>query len=108
MLHLGFGQDVELGVVREALAPVGLEQSIVQHFGNNEEVLIRVAQSNEDMSYVATQLQEALQQKFPQQQVEILRVEVVGPTGQRRFAAQGAVRLVLRRAGYRNLSVRAL
>ena len=79
LLHLGFGQDVELGVVREALAPVGLEQSIVQHFGSNEEVLIRVAQSNEDMSYVATQLQEALQQKFPQQQVEVLRVEVVGP-----------------------------
>jgi len=79
LLHFGFGQDVELGVVRQALAPVGLEQSIVQHFGSSEEVLIRVAQSNEDMSYVATQLQEALQQKFPQQQVEVLRVEVVGP-----------------------------
>ena len=79
LLHLGFGQEVELGVVREALAPVGLEQSIVQHFGGNDEVLIRVAQSNEDMSYVATQLQDALQQRLSQHEVEILRVEVVGP-----------------------------
>ena len=79
LLHLGFGQDVELSVVREALAPVGLEQSIVQHFGGNDEVLIRVAQSGEDMSYVAAQLQGALKQRLPQQEVEILRVEVVGP-----------------------------
>jgi len=79
LLHLGFGQEVELGVVREALAPAGLEQSIVQHFGGNDEVLIRVAQSNEDMSYVATQLQDALQQRLSQHEVEILRVEVVGP-----------------------------
>ena len=79
LLHLGFGQDVELGVVREALAPVGLEQSIVQHFGGNDEVLIRVAQSSEDMSYIATQLQDALKRELSQQEVEILRVEVVGP-----------------------------
>ena len=108
LLHLGFGQDVELRVVRDALAPVGLEQSIVQHFGGNDEVLIRVAQSNEDMSYVASQLQDALQQRLPEQAVEILRVEVVGPQVSADLRRKALFAAVLRRPGHRDLSVRPL
>jgi len=41
LLQLRFSQPADLSMVREALGTLGLERSIVQHYGETHEVLIR-------------------------------------------------------------------
>jgi preprotein translocase subunit SecF len=78
-LHYGFSQPVELDAVRAALEPLGLEKGIVQHYGNAQQVLIRIAQVPGEQHDIGAQVQRALKERLPQQTIEILRVEVVGP-----------------------------
>src|SRR5712692_1758224 len=40
LLQLRFSQPADLGMVRDALRTLGLERSIVQHYGGTQEVLI--------------------------------------------------------------------
>jgi preprotein translocase subunit SecF len=77
LVQLRFSQPVDLGAVREALGTLGLERSVVQHYGTENEILIRVAQSGESGD-VGTQVQQALQNHFPNQKIELRRTEVVG------------------------------
>jgi preprotein translocase subunit SecF len=79
LLHLGFKQPVDLSKVRTALEPVGLTDSIVQHFGNEREVLIRAPISGEAQHDIGPRVQQSLQNTLPEQTVEVLRVEIVGP-----------------------------
>lgn len=79
LIHLGFSQRADLGTVRSALKTLGLEQSVVQHFGNDREVLIRIAQAAGESEDISPQVQQALQAVFPEQMIEVLRLEVVGP-----------------------------
>jgi preprotein translocase subunit SecF len=79
LVQLRFSQPVDLGAVREALGTLGLERSVVQHYGKDtdNEILIRVAQLGESHD-VGTQIQQALQSHFPDQKIELRRTEIVG------------------------------
>lgn len=78
LLQLRFSQPADLGTVREALGTIGLGKGIVQHFGDEREVLIRVVQLPGEAQNVGQQVQKALQDSFPGQTIELRRVEVVG------------------------------
>src|SRR5262245_9536111 len=78
LLQLRFSQPAALGEVREALGEVGLGKSIVQHFGDPHEVLIRTAQPPGAGQDIGQQVQKALQDRFTGQTVELRRVEIVG------------------------------
>ena len=78
LLQLRFSQAAELGQVREALEALGLAKSVVQHFGDPHEVLIRTAQSPGAGQAIGPQVQKALQDRFTPQTVELRRVEIVG------------------------------
>lgn len=78
LLQMRFSQDVELGAVRDALSDVGLGKSIVQHFGDAKEVLIRAVQQPGADDAVGPRVQKLLQERFPAQTVELRRMEVVG------------------------------
>lgn len=78
LLQLRFSQAAELGAVREALGTLGLERSIVQHYGNEAEILVRIPQVPGERQDLGTQVQRALQDRFPEQTLELRRVEVVG------------------------------
>jgi preprotein translocase subunit SecF len=78
LLQLRFAQPIDLSAVREALNTIGLERSVVQHYGDESEVLIRVVQFGEGQN-VGPQILQALQSRFPGQQIELRRTEVVGP-----------------------------
>ena len=79
LLQLRFSQPVELSEVRDVLGPLGFGQAILQHFGNEHEVLIRISQLPNAGQDIATPVQQALQARFPEQKVELRRAEVVGP-----------------------------
>jgi preprotein translocase subunit SecF len=78
LLQLRFSQPAALGEVREALGEVGLGKSIVQHFGDQHEVLIRTGQPPEGGQDIGQQVQKVLQDRFSGQTVELRRVEIVG------------------------------
>lgn len=78
LLQLRFSQPADLGEVREVLGTIGLGRSVVQHFGDPQEVLIRAAQSPGDRQDVGQQVQKTLQERFSGQTVELRRVEIVG------------------------------
>jgi preprotein translocase subunit SecF len=78
LLQLRFDQPVELAQIRDALGTLGLERGIVQHYGSENEILIRIAQTSDTEQDLGTRVQRMLQDRFPQQTVELRRAEVVG------------------------------
>jgi preprotein translocase subunit SecF len=79
LLQLRFSQPVELKGVRDILGSLGFGQAVVQHFGNNREILIRVSQLPNAGQNIATLVQQAFHARFRDQRVELRRTEVVGP-----------------------------
>jgi preprotein translocase subunit SecF len=79
LLQLRFDQPAILGTIRDALNAVGLGQSMVQHFGDEREVLIRLPQATSETENIGERVVPALQERLPEQKIEIRRVEVVGP-----------------------------
>jgi preprotein translocase subunit SecF len=78
LLQLRCSQPLDLGMVRETLGTIGLERSIVQHYGGTQEVLIRVAQGTGEGQHVGAQVQRLLQDRVPGQSIELRRAEAVG------------------------------
>ncbi len=78
LLQLRFSQPADLRGVREALDTIGLGKSIVQHYGDEREVLIRVAQHPGEGQDIGKQVQQAFQERLKDQAIELRRVEVVG------------------------------
>src|SRR2546427_7262572 len=78
LLQLRFSQPANLSMVREALGTLGLERSIVQHYGETHEVLIRVPQGAGAGQDIGAQVQRLLQERVPGQTIELRRVEAVG------------------------------
>lgn len=80
LLQLRMSEAVDLAAVRETLGSLELSNSVVQHFGDNQEVLIRVPQMGEDGdSKIGTRVQEALKTQLTDETIELRRVEIVGP-----------------------------
>src|SRR5919197_21799 len=78
LLQLRFSQPADLRGVREALDTIGMGKGIVQYYGDEREVLIRVAQHPGQGQDIGKQVQQALQEHFKEQTVELRRVEVIG------------------------------
>ena len=80
LVEVRFHQQVEIADIRQSLAPVGYEKAVIQEFGSPEEILIRV-QNHEgvEASAISTTILDALTDKFGADQVEMRRVEFVGP-----------------------------
>ena len=78
LLQLRFSQPADLHKVREVLDTIGMGKGIVQHYGDEREVLIRVAQHAGEGQDIGKQVQQAFQERFKEQTIELRRVEVVG------------------------------
>jgi preprotein translocase subunit SecF len=80
LLQLRLSQDAELATVREVLGGLNLGNSVVQHFGDTREVLIRVPQTAEsEENDIGSQVQQALSERLSDPNIELRRVEIVGP-----------------------------
>jgi preprotein translocase subunit SecF len=80
LLQLRFTQPADLGMIRDTLGSLGLEKGVVQHFGTPQEILVRVAQPPDEAGGdLGQRVQQALQERLPNETVELRRMEVVGP-----------------------------
>jgi preprotein translocase subunit SecF len=74
-----FSKAVDIGEVRNALEATGLKDANVQNFGSENEFLIRVEKTSEDLEGMSKKIQASLQERFKDKALEIRRVEAVGP-----------------------------
>ena len=93
-LELSYKQDVSVIDMRSTLQQNGFPEAVVQHFGSQKEVLVRVplsAQSSDDK--VSTRIVEILNAS-PVGKGEVRSVEFVGPTFGKELFEKGILALV--------------
>jgi preprotein translocase subunit SecF len=79
LLQIRFSKAVDISEVRNAMEDTGSKDANVQKFGGENEFLIRIEKSSEDLETLSKNIQKSLQGRFKDKPVEIRRVEVVGP-----------------------------
>ncbi len=80
LVEVKFHQQVEIAKIREAITPEGYGKAVIQEFGSPQDILIRVQnQSDVESSVISTDILDALSNQFGPDQVEMRRVEFVGP-----------------------------
>ncbi len=80
LVEVKFKEAPAIVDIRKALIPAGFGQAIIQEFGSPEEILIRVQnQDASDSSKISTDILDALGAGLGADNVEMRRVEFVGP-----------------------------
>jgi len=79
LIQIRFSQAVDISEVRKAMEAMGSKDAMVQNFGGENEFLIRVEKTAEDLEEMSKKIQASLQERFKGKTLEIRRVEVVGP-----------------------------
>ncbi len=79
LLQIKFSKMVDISEVRNAMEAIGSKDAVVQKFGGEDEFLIRIEKSSEDLEAMSKTIQASLQERFKGQTLEIRRAEVVGP-----------------------------
>jgi len=79
LIEVGYTQDANLPAIRETLTQGGHSDVSVQQFGTAKDVLIRLAKSEEQSSSTLSNEVFGMLSKAVEGQVELRRVEFVGP-----------------------------
>jgi len=80
LVQVKFAKPTDAVEIKKALGSLDLGSPVVQRFGENQnEFLIRVEQSTADLQTLSGQMQSALEQTYEKGDVDIRRVELVGP-----------------------------
>ena len=97
MVHVRFDQAVSIGEVRQVLAGLNLGTSVVQDFagGGSGEFLIRLERSPGGLEKVALEVRRGLSEQFGADQVDIRRVESVGPKVGRELRRRGILSVIV-------------
>ena len=96
-VELGYGADVQVTDIRATLEQGGYTDSVVQYFGSNRDILIRIPLSTDNEANnnanVSTQIVELLQNASDTPS-EVRSVEFVGPTFGKELFEKGLLALV--------------
>ena len=80
LVQVQFSQPTDATAIKKAMAELELGDPVVQSFGDNQnEFLIRVEQASGELKGLSVQIQNALEQTYEKGDVDIRRVEMVGP-----------------------------
>jgi len=79
VIQIKFSKAVDISEVRKAMDTMGIKDAVVQKFGGEDEFLIRVEKTSEDLEEASKTIQASIKEQFKSQPPEIRRVEVVGP-----------------------------
>ncbi|MBU4564506.1 MAG: protein translocase subunit SecF [Desulfarculus sp.] len=81
LVQVRFTQPTDAADIKKALAPLGMDQSLVQGFGDkkNNEFLIRNERSGLELQGLSDRVRTTLAKTYGKGKVEVRRVEMVGP-----------------------------
>ena len=88
-----FDQRVSVDQVRVSLSKVGLGDAIIQEYAESNEILIRTPGDT------SAQVAESFKKDFPERQIDVLRIEQVGPVAGHQLRSQAILALVCAMAG---------
>ncbi len=96
LVQVKFSEPTQVETIKENLASIGLDRSLVQRFGERgeNEYLIRVEKSLSDLEGLSGQIAEALQEAYGKGGVEIRRTEMVGPKVGKDLKRKGILAIV--------------
>ncbi len=96
LVQVKFSEPTQAETIKENLASIGLERSLVQRFGEKgeNEYLIRVEREVSDLGVLSLQIDEALQEAYGKGGVEIRRTEMVGPKVGKDLRKKGILAIV--------------
>ncbi|SEO42697.1 protein translocase subunit SecF [Aquisalimonas asiatica] len=93
IVEVGFQESVDLSEVRRTMDEGGYEEAVVQHFGTARDVMIRLGpRDEEDADALSNRVLDTLEERFPE--VELRRVEFVGPQVGEELTEQGALAML--------------
>ncbi|HAU06221.1 MAG TPA: protein translocase subunit SecF, partial [Gammaproteobacteria bacterium] len=93
MIELSYQTPAELDKIREKLNQAGYQEAVVQNFGSIYDVLIRLpAQASPNMAELSNQIVSLLQQS--EVELDIRRIEFVGPQVGKELTEQGGLAMV--------------
>lgn len=97
LVQVKFQKETGADQVRSALKAIGMGDSVLQEFGarENNEYLIRTAESSDDLKGLSDRIEESLASAFGKGSFEVRRVEVVGPKVGRELTEKGILAMVL-------------
>ena len=80
LVQVKFRGPTRVESIKNQLAPIGLDRSLIQRFGEKmeNEYLIRVERSVSDLGTLSLEIEEALQRAYGKDGIEIRRTEMVG------------------------------
>jgi preprotein translocase subunit SecF len=79
IIQVKFEKSPDLNTIRSVVDELKLGETIIQNFGTDEEVLIRVVKNDKDLKSVSDSIQVGLKEKMGDNKFEVERVEQVGP-----------------------------
>ncbi len=80
LVQVKFSADTDAVQIKQALGTLDLGSPVVQNFGDGQnEFLIRVEKSSGELQGLSAQMLQVLEEEYEQGNVEIRRVEMVGP-----------------------------
>lgn len=94
LVEVGYSQAVDLEPVRTSLSEAGFEGAVVQHFGTTKDVLVRIAPRDDvEQSQLSDRILDAL--RAGDLEVEMRRVEFVGPQVGEELTEQGGLAMLI-------------
>ena len=95
LIEVGYQQPADLETVRTALSDSGFEQAQAQHFGSSLDVLIRIApRDGKESAQLSEDVLAALRVQDAGVEMEMRRVEFVGPQVGEELTEQGALAMI--------------
>jgi preprotein translocase subunit SecF len=94
LVEVGYDQPVELAQVRQALAADGFGDAMVQHFGTSRDVLLRLPPREDVESAKLSDQAFAALRKASSGQVDLRRVEFVGPQVGEELTEDGGLAMI--------------
>lgn len=96
MVQVRFAKAVASDDVRQALAGIGMGDASIQQFEEDEahEFLIRVEKSTSDLVGLSDEIKTVLDKNFGSENVDIRRVEMVGPKVGKDLRRQGLLAII--------------
>jgi preprotein translocase subunit SecF len=79
LVQVKFTKLVDISDVRSVMDKMGYQEATVQKFGGENEFLIEVKKTTENLEAMSKSMQTSLKERFKGKGLEIRRVEVVGP-----------------------------
>lgn len=99
LIEVGYESPADVDAVRESLASAGFPEAVVQHFGSNRDVLVRLApRDGVNKAELSTELKTVLERAHGAE-LDIRRVEFVGPQVGEELREDGGLAMLIALAG---------